>query len=147
MRKPKFSKGAAFFKRQTGLRPRTLCLGLFLGGLLASIFLVVFLNAPSHLTLPSKVPLQTETGSVTKESTELSNEESLSTTTNSTVRQEIAETSTQQSSSTTTSSMLSKSEEQKEAIEAANSYANQVAQSIASSEYQAGAEVHFSQKR
>ena len=146
MRKPKFSKGAAFLERQIGLRPRTLCLGLFLGGLLASIFLVVFLNAPSHLTLPSKVPLQTETGSVTKERMEPSNKESLSTTTNSTVRQEIAETSTQQSPSTTTSSLLSKSEEQKEAIEAANRYANQVAQSIASSERQAGAEVHFSQK-
>lgn len=147
MRKPKFSKGAAFFERQIGLRLRTLCLGLFLGSLLVSIFLVVFLNAPNHLAMPSKVSLQTETGSVTKKRTEPLNEESLSPTTSSTVRQETAETATHQSSSTTTSSTLSKSEEQKEAIDAANSTANQLAQSIASSERQACAEVHFSQKR
>lgn len=147
MRKPKFSKGATFFERQTGLRLRTMGLSLFLAGILASIFLVVFLNAPSHLTLPSKVSLQTETGSVTKKRTKPLNEESLSPTTSSTVRQETAETSTQQIFSASTSSTQSKSDEEKEAIDAANRYANQVAQSIASSEYQAGAEVHFSQKR
>lgn len=133
-------------ERQTGLRLRTMGLSLFLAGILASIFLVVFLNVPSHLPVLSKVSLQTETGSVIKERAEPSNEESLSTTTSSTVRQETAKTATQQIFSASTSSTQSKSEEQKEAIDAANSYANQVAQSIASSERKAGTEVHFSQK-
>ena len=114
MRKQKFSKGATSFERQTGLRPRTLCLGLFLGGLLASIFLVVFLNVPSHLTVPSKVSLQTETGRFDKERSKSSETESLTKSESSTFStSETTEASGYQSPSTTTSSMLSKSEEQK----------------------------------
>ena len=135
-------------ERQTGLRLGTMGLSLFVAGILASIFLVVFLNAPSHLTLPSKVSLQTETGSFDKERSKFSETESLTKAESSTFStSETTEAPGYQSPSTTTSSTLSKSEEQKEAIDAANRYANQVAQSIASSERQAGTTVHFSQKR